>query len=206
MKLELPPLPYAANDLEPHMSRETVELHYEKHHRGYLHKLQALIVDGPEADRTLEALVRSSQGAVFQNAAQVWNHNFFWESMTPRGGGPPEGEIARLIDDAFGNFSHFRERWIEIGEGQFGSGYVWLVLDGDHLRCISTHDADNPLTMGRFPLLTCDVWEHAYYVDHRNERGRYLATFIDHLASWELVEERLDIAHAAMLPREKRGD
>src|SRR5262245_3374908 len=107
MKLELPPLPYAFHELEPHMSRETVELHYEKHHRGYLHKLQTLICDGPEAERTLEALVRSSEGAVFNNAAQVWNHNFFWESMRPKAGGPPEGEIARLIEDSFHTFTHF---------------------------------------------------------------------------------------------------
>jgi superoxide dismutase, Fe-Mn family len=202
MKLELPPLPYAKNELEPHMSRETVELHYEKHHRGYLNKLQSLIADKPEADRTLEALVRSSSGPVYNNAAQVWNHTFFWDSMTPRGGGKPSGEIARLIDDGFQSFEYFRERWIDVGEARFGSGYVWLVLDGERLRCIDTHDADNPLTMGRFPLLTCDVWEHAYYVDHRHERARYLATFLDHLVNWEFIEERLDIAHAAMLPRE----
>ncbi len=206
MKLELPPLPYAKHELEPHMSRETVELHYEKHHRGYLHKLLSLIVDTPEAERTLEALVRSSHGAVFNNAAQVWNHNFFWDSMTPRGGGPPEGQVARLVEESFHDFAHFRERWIETGEAHFGSGYLWLVLDGDRLRIVDMHDADNPLTKGRFPLLNCDLWEHAYYVDHRNERGRYLATFVDHLLNWEFVEERLDIAHAAMLPREKRGD
>jgi Fe-Mn family superoxide dismutase len=192
MKFELPPLPYAREDLEPHMGRETLELHYEKHHRGYLEKLRKAIEGKPEAEKSLEEIIRSSAGPVFDNAAQVWNHTFFWRCMQRRGGGEPGGEVARRIRDAFGSFDSFRESWISTGVSRFGSGYVWLILDRGRLRCVETLNADNPLADGHVPLLTCDVWEHAYYLDHRNARGRYLETFLDHLVNWDFVAERLE--------------
>jgi len=191
MEFELSPLPYPKEALEPYMGRETLEYHYEKHHRGYLRKLQKAIGEKPEAEKPLEEIIRTSEGGVFNNAAQVWNHTFFWSSMEPRGGGEPGGEAARAIDDAFGSYRNFRETFLAEGTGRFGSGWVWLVRDGDRVRCTSTLNADNPLTAGQVPLLTCDVWEHAYYLDYRNERARYLEAFLDHLISWEFVERNL---------------
>jgi len=191
MKFELPPLPYAKDALEPHMGRETLEFHYEKHHRGYLTKLKAAIEGKPEADRSLEEIIRSSQGGVFNNAAQVWNHTFFWNSMEPKGGGEPGGDVAARIRDSFGSYEKFKEAFTSTGAGRFGSGYAWLVLDGDRLRCVDTLNAETPLTTDQKPLLTCDVWEHAYYLDHRNDRGAYLKTFLEHLVNWEVLEQQL---------------
>jgi Fe-Mn family superoxide dismutase len=191
MKFELPPLPYGKDALEPHMGRETLEFHYEKHHRGYLEKLRKEIENKPEAQKSLVEIIRTSEGSVFNNASQVWNHTFFWRSMEPKGGGDPTGEAARRIRDSFGSFERFREAFVSTGKSRFGSGYVWLVLNGDRIRCIETLNADNPLGTGGTPLLTCDVWEHAYYLDHRNDRGRYLDTFLRHLVNWDAVSERL---------------
>jgi len=187
----LPPLPYAKEALEPLMGRETLEFHYEKHHRGYLTKLQAAIGDKPEGQKSLEEIICSSEGGVFNNAAQVWNHTFFWESMQPKGGGKPAGEIAKAIDGAFGSFDSFRKSFIDTGAGRFGSGYVWLVSSGGQLSCVDTLNAGCPLTDGHTPLLTCDVWEHAYYLDHRNDRAKFLETFVDKLVNWDRVEQRL---------------
>jgi Fe-Mn family superoxide dismutase len=197
MKFELPPLPYQKNALEPHMGRETLELHYEKHHRGYLEKLRKEIEGKPEAEKSLVEIIRSSEGYVFDNAAQVWNHTFFWESMAAKGGGDPTGEAARRIRDSFGSFDRFGEAFVSTGKSRFGSGYVWLVLDRDRLRCIETLNADTPVRGGGIPLLTCDVWEHAYYLDHRNQRGKYLETFLRHLVDWERVSARLEQAGRA---------
>jgi len=187
----LPPLPYSKEALEPHMGRETLEFHYEKHHRGYLTKLEAAIGSTPEAKNSLEEIIRSSKGGIFNNAAQVWNHTFFWESMEPSGGGQPSGQIAQAITDAFGSVDGFVKTFIDTGAAQFGSGYVWLVSANGELRCKSTANAECPLTDGESPLLTCDVWEHAYYLDHRNDRVKFLQTFMANLVNWDRVEQRL---------------
>jgi Fe-Mn family superoxide dismutase len=192
MKFELPALPYSKNALEPYMSRETLEYHYEKHHRAYLAKLQKAIEGKPEAEKSLEEIILSSEGSVFNNAAQVWNHNFFWNCMDPKGGGEPGGDIGLGLRDAFGSFDKFREQFVEVGSSRFGVGYVWLIADRDHsLRVVSTANADNPLTKQQIPLLTCDVWEHAYYLDHRNRRAEYLETFLRRLVNWERIAASL---------------
>jgi len=191
MKFELPALPYKKDALEPHMSKETLEYHYDKHHRGYLKKLAGLIEGKPEGEKSLEDIIRSSDGGVFNNAAQVWNHTFFWNSMEPKGGGQPGGDVARRIKDSFGSYEKFHEAFTSTGSSRFGSGYVWLVRDGDRIRCLSTLNAENPLLQRSTPLLTCDVWEHAYYLDHRNERAKYLDVFLRHLVNWDFVAEQL---------------
>ena len=192
MTFDLPPLPYAKTALEPYMSRETLEYHYEKHHRGYLAKLEEALAGKLEADQSLEDILLSSQGAVFNNAAQVWNHNFFWSCMDPKGGGEPGGEIAAGLRDAFGSFDKFRQEFVGAGVSRFGSGYVWLILDRDHaLRIVSTANADNPLTKQQVPLLTCDLWEHAYYLDHRNRRAEYIDAFLRHLINWDRIATSL---------------
>jgi Fe-Mn family superoxide dismutase len=200
MKFELPALPYAKDALEPYMSRETVEYHYEKHHRGYLRKLQELIEGKPEVEKSLEDIIRSSDGKVFNNAAQVWNHTFFWNCMQPKGGGAPSGDVARLIRDTFGSFVHFKKSFLTSGAERFGSGYVWLVLDGSHLRWSSTRNAENPLVRGETPVLTCDIWEHAYYLDYRNNRAKYLDICLGHLVNWDFVEEQIKRAKGAPHP------
>ncbi len=191
MRFELPALPYSKHALEPHMSRETLEYHYEKHHRGYLTKLQDLIGQKPEAERSLEEIVRKSDGPVFNYAAQVWNHSFFWNCMQPKGGGEPARGLAGLIRDSFGSFTKFKDDFVSAGMGRFGSGYVWLVLDKNRLVCTSTLNAENPLIRYRHPLLTCDLWEHAYYLDYRNKRSEYLDAFLRHLVNWDFVDEQL---------------
>lgn len=198
MQFVLPALPYAETDLEPYMSQETLHLHYEKHHRGYLAKLQAKIEGQPAAGLSLEEIIRTSKGPVYNFASQVWNHTFFWESMAPGGGGAPPGDsdLARLIDDAFGSYEGFRARFIEAGTSRFGSGYLWVVLADDRLLCLTTQNADVPWTEGLPPILTCDLWEHAYYLDHQNERHSYLEGFLDHLIDWRRAASRLESARA----------
>lgn len=192
MKIELPPLPYSKDALEPHISSGTVNVHYDKHHRGYVNKLQKAIEGTPLAEKTLEEIIRSSQGPVFNNAAQVWNHTFYWSSMAPNGGGQPTGEIGAAIERGFGSYQDFKQKFAEAAAGHFGSGWAWLVRDGDNrLQIISTHDADTPLTRGLRPLLTIDVWEHAYYLDYKNERPTYVQRFIDGLIHWDFAAENL---------------
>jgi len=188
VKFEIPPLPYAKDALEPHLGAETLELHYEKHHKGYLEKLRKQIEDKPEADRSLEDLVRLATGDVFNNAAQVWNHDFYWQSLEPRGGGRPGGELAKELEASFGSYDAFREEFSRAAIGEFGSGWAWLVLDATgRLGVRNSSDAENPLQRGLVPLLTLDVWEHAYYLDYRNERGRYVEAFLDHLLNWDFA-------------------
>jgi superoxide dismutase, Fe-Mn family len=176
------------------MSRETLEFHYEKHHKGYMAKLKSLIEGKPEAGGSLVDILRTSSGAVFNNAAQVWNHTFFWESMRPNGGGPPpSGDVGDLIA-GLGGWEKFRSDFIAAGVGRFGSGYAWLALDGGKGRIVDTPNAENPLTTGSAPLLTCDVWEHAYYLDHRNNRQGFLEVFLDKLVSWDNVARSLRAA------------
>jgi Fe-Mn family superoxide dismutase len=192
VQFELPPLPWAKNALEPFMSRETIEYHYEKHHRGYLTKLEAAIAGKPQAAESLEQVIRGSTGSVFNAAAQVWNHTFFWSGMEPRGGGEPGGDLGHRLRDAFGSFADFREQFVSAGTACFGSGYVWLVAArGGALRVVATANADNPLTTPAVPLLGCDLWEHAYYLDYRNARGRFLETFLDRLVHWDRVGDLL---------------
>jgi Fe-Mn family superoxide dismutase len=183
----LQPLPYARHALEPHIGRETVTLHYEKHHAGYVEKLNELTAGRPGKVTSLEWIVRSSEGAIFDNAAQSWNHDFYWRSMHPDGGRAPSGEVHEAILGSFGSFERFRRDFLEAGTGHFGSGWLWLVLHGDSLQITTTHDADLPLRYGDTPILCADLWEHAYYLDYHNERARYLEAFIDHLANWEFA-------------------
>jgi Fe-Mn family superoxide dismutase len=198
MKFELSPLPYAKDALAPHLGAETLEYHYEKHHRGYLQKLEKLLAGKPLAERTLIEIVRESDGAVFDNAAQVWNHTFYWNSMVPKGGGTPGGVVRSAIESAFGSFDRFRKQFVESAVGVFGTGWTWLVQERDGRIAIrATEDADTPLQDATVtPLLTCDVWEHAYYLDYRHERPRYVETFLDRLANWAFVAENLEPARA----------
>ena len=198
MHFPLPALPYAKNALEPHLSAQTLELHYERHHRGYLEKLRGLIEGTPEAELPLEELVTQASGPVFDNAAQVWNHNFYWNGMTPGGGGAPTGPLAERIQEEFGSYEAFAKRFVESAVGLFGSGYVWLSYDPTErrLQLEALKDADNPLLADRIPRLNADVWEHAYYVDYRNERNRYAQAFLEHLVNWRFAEANLEKAAA----------
>lgn len=191
MNFEVAPLPYAKDALEPAISARTLEFHYEKHHKGYMTKLKAAIEGKPEAQKSLEEIVKTSQGGVFNNAAQVYNHTFFWDGMKPDGGGAPSGEVADLLQRDFGGWDSFRQAFIAAGMGQFGSGWAWLVLDGGKSKIIATPNAENPLTTTAKPLLTADVWEHAYYLDYQNKRDTFLEVFCDKLINWEFVAKNL---------------
>jgi Fe-Mn family superoxide dismutase len=198
MKFEIPPLPYPKNALAPFIGAETVDLHYEKHHKGYLEKLEKLVRGKPEADDGLEDLIRTARGEVFNNAAQVWNHNFYWLSMKPGGGGEPAGELATRIDESFGSYIEFRAQFAAAAVGEFGSGWTWLVQGpGGRLLVCNSNDAENPLQRDLVSLLTLDVWEHAYYLDYRNERARYVEMFLDHLLDWDFVATNLTLAPPA---------
>ena len=191
MKFELPPLPYAKNALAPHISEETLDFHYGKHHQTYMNNLKAALEGKPEANKSLEEIVASSEGPVFNNAAQVWNHTFYWNSMKPQGGGAPTGEIAKMIERDFGGFDKFKEAFAKTCVSQFGSGWGWLVEDGGKLSVMQTGNADLPLKHKKKALLTCDVWEHAYYIDYRNKRPDYVNTFIDKLVNWDWANQNL---------------
>jgi Fe-Mn family superoxide dismutase len=194
MEFEVAPLPYAKNALEPVMKQETLEFHYEKHHKGYMTKLRSLLEGKPEASKSLVEVIRTSSGAVFNNAAQVWNHTFYWESMKPGGGGaPPGGDVADLIN-GLGGWDKFRADFIASGMGRFGSGWAWLVVEGGKGKIMDTPNAENPLTTGATPLFTADVWEHAYYIDHRNNRQAFLEAFCDKLLNWDYVTKNLSAA------------
>jgi Fe-Mn family superoxide dismutase len=187
MKFEMKPLPYAKDALAPHLSAESFSFHYDKHHQAYLTNLEKLISGTPEAEKSLEEIVKSSSGKVFNNAAQVWNHDFFWASMKPGGGGEPTGALADAIKRDFGSYADFRKQFVDAAVAQFGSGWAWLVKDGDALKIVTTSNADTPLARGQKPLLTCDVWEHAYYIDYRNLRAKFVETFLDHLVNWDFA-------------------
>ncbi len=192
MDFSLPPLPYSKDALAPAISQETLEFHYGKHHQGYMNKLKAALEGTPEAEKSLEEIVRTASGGVFNNAAQVWNHTFFWHSMKPGGGGePPAGDVADAITRDFGGYDAFRAEFKQKGLGRFGSGWVWLVVDGGKLAVVDTPNAETPLTTPATPLLTCDVWEHAYYIDYRNDRGQFLDVFLDRLLDWDFVAKNL---------------
>jgi len=191
MKHELPPLPYDKNALAPHISAETLEFHHGKHHQAYVTNLNNLITGTPFENSTLEQIVTEATGPVFNNAAQVWNHTFYWRCLSPKGGGDPTGALAGAITSAFGSVNAFREQFTKTAVGTFGSGWGWLVKQSDgKLAIVSTSNAGNPLTSGQKPLLTCDVWEHAYYIDYRNARPKYVEAFWK-LVNWDFVEKNL---------------
>jgi Fe-Mn family superoxide dismutase len=196
MKLTLPELPFAKDSLEPYISARTLEFHHDKHHHAYVQKANQMI-DGTEYEKMdPEEIIRKTAGDVskaglFNNTAQAWNHSFYWKSMKPKGGGMPFGAIEKLIKDQFDNYEKFVEEFKNAGATQFGSGWAWLILDGDQLKVIKTGNADTPVASGKKPLLTVDVWEHAYYLDYQNRRPDYLSTFIDKLLNWEFVNSLL---------------
>ena len=196
MSFTLPELPYAPDALEPHLSANTFSFHYNKHHQAYVTNLNNLIKDTPLAGKSLEEIVAESakdpaKAGIFNNAAQVWNHTFYWNSMKPNGGGLPSGKLAQKIDADFGSFDAFKDAFKQAATTQFGSGWAWLVLDGDKLKVIKTANADLPLAHGQKALLTCDVWEHAYYLDYQNRRPDYVGVFLDKLANWDFAAKNL---------------
>jgi Fe-Mn family superoxide dismutase len=191
MAFELPALPWAKDALAPHISAETIDYHYGKHHQKYIDTLNDLVAGTDNESKSLEDLITSAEGKLFNQAAQVWNHTFYWNSMAPGGGGAPSGAANDAIGQAFGGYDAFKEQFAAEAGAHFGSGWAWLVDDGSGLSIVSTHDAGNPLTSSQKPLLTCDVWEHAYYIDYRNARPDYVATFLDHLVNWDWVNEQL---------------
>ena len=197
MAFELPALPYEKNALEPHMSANTFDFHHGKHHNTYIVNLNGMLDGSDLADAGLEDIIKATAGdpakaGMFNNAAQVWNHTFFWNSMKPNGGGAPTGELAAKIDSDLGGFDAFKDAFKAAGATQFGSGWAWLVVgDGGKLEVVKTPNAETPLTQGKTPLLTCDVWEHAYYLDYQNRRPDFLASFLDNLANWDFAAENL---------------
>jgi Fe-Mn family superoxide dismutase len=191
MAITLPPLPWAENALNPHISPETIQYHYGKHHNAYVVNLNKLIDGTPNATKSLEEIVKSSEGGVFNNAAQVWNHTFYWNSMKPGGGGKPTGALLEQINASFGSYEKLREELTAAATTQFGSGWAWLVKDGGKLAVKKTPNAETPLTTSAKPLLTIDVWEHAYYIDYRNLRPKYIETFFDHLVNWDFAAGNL---------------
>lgn len=188
MAIELPALPYADDALDPHISERTISFHYGKHHAAYVNNLNGLIEGTTQADASLEDIIRNAgPGGLFNNAAQVWNHTFYWNCMTPNGGGDPSGDLAASIESSFGSIDAFKAQFKADAVGNFGSGWTWLVKEGDGVAIAKTDDADTPLAHGQTALLTIDVWEHAYYLDYQNARPAYVDTFIEHLLNWEFV-------------------
>lgn len=191
MAFELPALPYAKDALAPHISAETLEFHYGKHHQTYVTNLNNLTEGKPESDQSLEEIIRSSSGGLFNNAAQVWNHSFYWNCLSPNGGGEPSGAIADAITTEFGSFAAFKEAFTKTCVTTFGSGWGWLVKNASgKLELVSTSNAGCPLTANQTPILTCDVWEHAYYIDYRNARPKYMDAFWQ-LVNWEFASQNL---------------
>lgn len=189
---QLPELPYAKNALEPHISEETLEYHYGKHHATYVNKLNDMIAGTEFESMSLEDIIKKASGGVFNNAAQVWNHSFYWNCLSPDGGGEPEGELAAAIEKNFNSFAEFKKQFTESAVGNFGSGWTWLVKTPDgKLEIVNTSNAETPISGENRPLLTCDVWEHAYYIDYRNARPSYLDAF------WKLVNWQFVSANAA---------
>jgi len=197
MAFELPALPYAQDALEPHISANTLGFHHGKHHNTYVVNLNKLLGDAAGSTQAdLEAVIKDSAGdaskvGVFNNAAQVWNHTFYWNCMKPNGGGAPSGDLAARIDAAFGSFEKFKEEFSQACITQFGSGWGWLIVENGDLKVTKTANADTPLAHGQTALLTCDVWEHAYYLDFQNLRPKYVETFLNELVNWDFVAEQL---------------
>ena len=197
-QITLPDLPYAHDALAPHISKETLEYHHDKHHNAYVTNLNNLIkgtdLEGKELDDIIKATAGdAAKAGIFNNAAQVWNHTFYWNCMTPNGGGKPTGALAAKIDDAFGSYEKFAEEFAQAATTQFGSGWAWLIADevNGKLSIMKTSNGDNPMAHGKIAVLTIDVWEHAYYIDFRNARPKYISTFIDHLINWDYANAKL---------------
>lgn len=190
MPFELPALPYAMNALEPHISQKTLEFHYGKHHQGYVNNLNKLVTGTEFENATLEEIIKKADGGIFNNGAQVWNHTFYWNCLSPNGGGKPEGALAEAINKKYGSFEAFQEEFTKASLTLFGSGWSWLVKDENgELDIIKASNAGNPIRDGKTPLLTCDVWEHAYYLDRQNARPAYLAEYWE-LIDWKAVAKR----------------
>ena len=189
MTHELPALPYAQNSLEPHISAETLDYHHGKHHATYVNNLNKLVADTEFADSSLEDIILQASGGIFNNAAQIWNHSFYWNCLSPDGGNEPGGALAAVIDAAFGSFAGFQEKFATSAATNFGSGWTWLVTTGDGtVEIVNTSNAGTPMTNGQTALLTIDVWEHAYYIDYRNARPKYVEAFWN-LINWAHAEQ-----------------
>jgi superoxide dismutase, Fe-Mn family len=199
MPFELPPLPYAKDALAPYISANTLDFHYGKHHQTYVTNLNNLTKDTPLASKSLQDVIKEAAAdpaktSIFNNAAQVWNHTFFWNCMKPGGGGKPTGSVASEIDKAFGSYEKFAEEFKNACVTQFGSGWGWLATEDGALKVLKTSNADLPLVHGQHALLTCDVWEHAYYLDYQNRRPDFVQAFLDHLVYWDFVADNLGAA------------
>ncbi len=191
MAFELPALPYAQDALAPHISAETLEYHYGKHHKTYVDNLNKAVAGTADENASLTDIIAKAEGGLFNNAAQTWNHTFFWSSLSPSGGGAPTGEIADRINSDLGGYDAFRAAIVEAGLTQFGSGWAWLVDEGGKLAVMKTANADLPMKHGAKALLTIDVWEHAYYIDYRNARAKFLDVVLDSLINWDFANENL---------------
>ena len=199
MGYELPPLPYAYDALDPYISAKTFEFHHDKHHAAYVTNYNNLIKDTDLADKSIEEVIKatyndSSKTGIFNNGAQAWNHSFFWNSLKPGGGGAPTGAVAEKIDADLGGYDKFKEEFKKAATTQFGSGWAWLVLDNGTLKVVNSPNAVNPLALGHTPLLTLDVWEHAYYLDYQNKRPDFIDAFINNLLNWDFVNQNLAAA------------
>lgn len=196
MAYELPDLPYAYDALEPHISAKTFEFHHDKHHAAYVNNYNTMVKDAGMDDKSIEEVIKatyndSTKTGLFNNAAQAWNHTFFWNSLKPSGGGTPTGAVAEKITADFGGYDKFKEEFKKAAVSQFGSGWAWLVLDNGKLKVVNSPNAVNPLALGMTPLLTCDVWEHAYYLDYQNRRPDFVETFINNLINWDFVNQQM---------------
>jgi Fe-Mn family superoxide dismutase len=200
MTITLPELPYKRNALEPYISESTINFHYGKHHATYVANLNKLILGSDLENKSLEEIIKisandSSKAGIFNNAAQIWNHTFYWNSIKPNGGGKPSGEILAKIETDFGSYENFVNEFKTAGATQFGSGWAWLVLEENKLKIVKTSNANTPLTTSAIPLMTMDVWEHAYYLDYQNARPSYINTFLEKLVNWDFVLENLNKAN-----------
>lgn len=208
MNVIVPPLPYAMDALEPHVSRRTLAAHYGRHHVAYVDKTRNLIESTPLESASLESIVQAGheldKPSLFNAAAQAWNHSFYWSSMAPAGGGDAKGPIAELIEASFGSQSAFREQFVATAGGHFGSGWVWLVLDGERLKIVATDNAHTPLVSTRAPLFVIDVWEHAYYLDYQHRRLDYVSAFMTHLVNWDFANSNLAAAQSRKNPPRSR--
>lgn len=196
MPITLPNLPYDKKALEPHISAETLDFHHGKHHNAYVVNGNKLIAGTEYDNMAIEDIIKATAGksdkaGIFNNIAQVWNHTFYWNSMKPNGGGKPSGNIAKQIDADFGSFEKFKEEFVNAGATQFGSGWAWLVFNGNKLSVTKTPNAATPITDNLHPIITMDVWEHAYYIDYRNARPTYMEVFLNHLVNWDFAEQNL---------------
>lgn len=199
MAYELPPLPYAYDALEPHISKDTLEFHHDKHHAAYVNKYNDAIKGTDMDNQPIEEVIKaiagdSSQQGLFNNGAQAWNHTFYWNSMKPGGGGMPSGDLAQKIDADFGSYEKFAAAFKQAGATQFGSGWAWLVLENGTLKVVKTANAENPLPSNQMPLLTMDVWEHAYYLDYQNKRPAYMDTFLSNVVNWDFAAKNFAAA------------